>query len=85
MQPDEHHRARAWRDRHGLSTRELATLTGYSVEAVNWFLRGETPPMRRAKGGKPKDRTIAPWVWHRWRLACAAVDHQLRTRKMFDW
>ena len=41
--------------------------------------------MRNAKGGNAKDRKIRPWVWHRYKLACAAVDHQLKTGKAFEW
>lgn len=85
MQPDEHFHARAWLDRHGLTARRLAELTGYSEPAVYWFLQGKTPPMRNAKGGHTRDRRIKAWVWHRFRLACAAVDHQLRTGKTFAW
>jgi DNA-binding XRE family transcriptional regulator len=85
MQSNEHHRARQWRDRHGLSTRELAELTGYSVEAIFWFEKGLTPPNRNAKGGRAKDRKHKAWVMLRYRLACAAIDQQLRTGKTFDW
>ncbi len=81
----EHERARAWRERHQLSKEQLASLTGYSYEAVNLFERGVTPP-RVLKGRKrPTVQEIDPAVWKRWKNCCAAVEAMLAQRKHFDW
>lgn len=81
----EHEKARQWREARGLSLAELAELTGYGEGSIRWFEKGMTPPLRRAKGGKPHDRTISPWVWTRFKLACSGVDRQLRSGKTFEW
>lgn len=78
-------RAKAWRESHGLTVERLAELTGYSTVTIFWFEKGCTPPMRRHKSGRAKDRSISDWVWHRYRLTCAAVDQQLQTGKTFAW
>ena len=81
----EHQKAKAWRESRNLTPERLAELTGYSTVTLYWMERGCTPPLRNAKSGRPKDRKIRPWVWQRYKMACAAVDHQLRTGKGFDW
>lgn len=78
-------KARRWREARGLSLDQLAGLTGYSVLSIRWMEKGVTPPLRRAKGGNPHDRSIAPWVFQRYRMACAGVDRQLKTGKPFAW
>lgn len=73
--------ARAWRERHDLTPEQLSGLTGYSVSAIYWFERGETPPSRKSPtnaGG------IADWVWLRYRRACQGVDAELNGSK-FRW
>lgn len=80
-----HQKAKLWREDHDLSVDELAELTGYSPKSIYWFEKGVTPPMRNHKGGHPHDRRHKPWVWQRYRMACAGVEAQLRTRKPFDW
>lgn len=81
----EHDKARQWREARGLSLAELAELTGYGEGSIRWMEKGLTPPLRRAKSGNEHDRTISPWVWTRYKRACASVDHQLRTGREFDW
>jgi transcriptional regulator with XRE-family HTH domain len=81
----EHEKARAWRESRGLTTKRLAELSGYSECAIFWFEKGETPPMRNAKGGHAKDRRHKPWVWARYKAACSGVDRLLRTGKAFEW
>lgn len=76
----EHEKARAWRERHGLSLDQLATLSGYTRQALYWMERGLTPPDR----SNPK-RAIASWVWKRYKNICAGVDSQIRAGKVFDW
>ena len=81
----EHYKAKQWRERLDLSLAQLAELTGYSTITIRWFEKGVTPPRRRAKSGNDHDRTIADWVWQRYKRACQAIDHELRTGKGFDW
>ena len=81
----EHEKARQWREKAGLTVAQLAELTGYGGQAIYWFEKGMTPPLRKAKGGKPHDRTISPWVMQRYRMACSGVDRELRSGKKFDW
>jgi transcriptional regulator with XRE-family HTH domain len=75
----EHEKARAWREARGLSLAQLAELTGYSPITLRWFEKGLRPPNRG------RDRTLAPWVWQRYRMACAGVEKQLRSGKEFQW
>lgn len=81
----EHERAKRWRESHGLSLAQLADLTGYTEISLRWFEKGQTPPMRNAKGGHAADRRIKPWVWKRFKNACAGVDNRLKTGKSFEW
>lgn len=72
-------RARRWREGLGLSGAELAEQLGYSRIAIYWFEAGTCPPV----AGKYKP--IKPWVWHRYRLACAGLAAQLVAKKKFEW
>lgn len=75
-------RARGWRESLGLDQAELGEQIGYSRMSVYWFEEGKTPP----SAGEPnKDRKIKPWVFHRYKLACAGFAAQLASRKKFDW
>ena len=67
--------ARAWREKVKLSPQDLADRSGYSLEAVYQFARG-----KRSDGSEHSE-----WAWQRFRLCCAAVEHQLRTGKEFSW
>ncbi len=81
----DHEKAKAWREKRGLTFAQLAELSGYSELSIRWFEKGETPPDRNAKSGNGKDRKVKPWVWQRYRLVCSGVDRQLATRKTFEW
>jgi transcriptional regulator with XRE-family HTH domain len=84
----EHEQARAWRERIGLTAEQLADRTGYTRQAIYWFERGETPPMRNAKSGNAADRRHKPWVWLRYKRACGDVDAEMFGRKKgaaFSW
>ncbi len=85
MKKSEHTRAQEWRLRLNLTVAQLADLTGYSPKSIYWFERGETPPSRNAKGGNANDRQIKPWVYQRYRLACAGAQAQIKAKVPFDW
>jgi transcriptional regulator with XRE-family HTH domain len=70
----EHEKARAWRERMGLSVMQLEELSGYSREAIYGFEKG------KRWDGKHSD-----FAWHRFKMACSAVERQLTTGKAFDW
>lgn len=67
-------RAKAWRKSRGLSQQKLGGLTGYCAATISDFENGVTRDMKTA---------IKPAMWRRYRLACAAVDHDLHLT--FDW
>jgi len=67
-----HERAKAWRNARGFSIPKLAAATGYSMRSISGFEAGLNA------NGKP----LAPEAMHRYRLACAAVEHGLAG---FDW
>ena len=73
----ENEKARAWREHYGISRQRLGELTGYSTEAVIAFEQGKS----KSRAG-PK---IKPWVWQRYKMACAGIDAQLRSGLNFDW
>jgi transcriptional regulator with XRE-family HTH domain len=71
---NEHAKARAWRLARNLSVDELAELIGYARETIYAMERGE---MHR--------KAIAPWVFQRYKLACAGLDAEFRTGREFVW
>jgi len=73
MKPNE--KAKAWRERIGLSVPELADLTGYSVPAIYQFESGIN-----GAGQKTNE-----WALQRYQMVCAAVDYQKRTGRVFEW
>lgn len=75
----EHQRAKAWREKHGLTAEQLAKLTGYRPRMIFWMERGESPP-NRTRGAAP----TAPWIWQRYKMMCAGVEAQLQGKE-FDW
>lgn len=84
----EHKKARAWRERLGLTPEQLATQLGYTRMSIYWFERGETPPNRNAKSGNAGDRSIKPWIWQRYKRTCGDLDAELFGRKKgskFEW
>lgn len=80
----EFEKATRWREELNLSPVELAKALGYSPSAIYWFERGETPPNRNSKSGS-KSRDIKPWVWLRYKRACAGLDAEIKSRKKFGW
>ena len=75
-------KAKRWRDRNGLSRAALAELIGYQPTSIYWMEQGLTPPGNR---GSRRSQAIRPQVWLRYRRACQAVDHELRTKRKFGW
>lgn len=73
MKPNE--KAKAWRLRRNLTHDQLSELTGYTVSMIYKFEAGQQRP------GMPPSE----WSWQRYQMVCAAVDHQLRTGRAFEW
>ena len=69
-------KARAWRLRAGLTVQQLEDLTGYSRESI-WMYERATPPS--------DGRKLSDYAWQRYRMACAAADHQIKTGETFEW
>ena len=78
--PDEFAKAKQWRFANDLTMGDLAALTGYSISTISWMERGEEAP----RNSGPSRRVTAR-AWHRYKLLCAAVDIQLKTRKHFSF
>lgn len=80
-------KAKAWRERLGLSVKQLAALSGYSVVTIHWMERGLTPPRTRnhMAGSNKGERNIAWYVWQRYKLVCGAVGQQVKSGKIFEW
>ena len=86
----EHNKAKRWRESHNLTPDQLGEAIGYSGLSIYWYERGCTPPRppsadKSGKRGKPKHGTIDPWVWKRYKMACAGYAAQLKSNKGFDW
>lgn len=81
---NEYEKAEHWREEKGWSRQQLAEAIGYSALAIYWFERGETPPARNMKTGS-ESREIKPWVWRRYKMACAGLEAELKRKKEFDW
>ena len=67
-------RAREWREKTGMSMQDLSDLTGYTVRAIYTFEKGI------GSAGKHSE-----WSWQRYRMACAAAEHQKKTGRVFEW
>lgn len=80
-------KAKAWRERMGLTMDQLARLTGYSKASISWFEKGETPPRTYAgKKSKSKRGTqIGESVWTRYKRACHSCQVQLERKEQFKW
>lgn len=70
----ESERAQAWRLRRNLTQQQLADLTGWTKLSIYILERGINTD------GKP----TTPWVWQRYKMACAGVEAKLRGQE-FDW
>lgn len=77
----EHDKAKAWREKRGLTVDRLAELTGYRPRMIYWMERGQSPPNAYRK----KPAKVAEWVWQRYKTMCAGVEAQLASGKIFDW
>lgn len=82
----EHEKAVKWRERMGLTKRELAKLSGYSYETINTYEKGVTPS--RTWSTKPgfnaPSRKADGTIWLRYRNVCAGVERALEG-KAFKW
>jgi DNA-binding XRE family transcriptional regulator len=76
----EHVKAKRWRESLGLSHEQLGERIGYSREAIYWFERGMTPPRNYVNKLK-KGRAIDPFVWRRYKMACAGY----AAGRTFNW
>ncbi len=75
-------KARRWRESLGLDQKAFGEQVGYSRMSVYWFEEGKTPPVRH----KPRrSRQIDPWVWHRYKLACAGLAAEIANGRKFNW
>ena len=77
---NEHQKAQAWRRKMGWSIDQLSELSGYSVSSIWWMERGEVAPSA-SRGVRP----VNEFAWQRYKRVCAAVDHEQKTGKTFDW
>jgi hypothetical protein len=74
-------RAKAWRDKAGLTLVDLASLTGYSPSSICRFELG-TVPASQTMGEHP----VTPKAWRRYKMICLAVDMLVRAGKnVEDW
>lgn len=76
----EHEKARAWREKHGLSREALGGAIGYSKESIYWFEQGICPP----RGPKRKQEPFPEWVWLRYKRACEGYQAEVDGGK-FKW
>lgn len=74
-------KARAWREAHNLTPRQLSDLVGWSVASIWFFENGTTPSAK----SQDHDRSLKWWVWMRYKRACAGLDAELRSKKQFEW
>jgi transcriptional regulator with XRE-family HTH domain len=70
-----HERARAWREKRGLTLDQLSELTGYSVSALRQLEAG-----KRFGGARHSE-----WVVERYRMACAGAEAQIKSGRRFEW
>lgn len=71
----EYERAKWWRvNVLHMSVQELATATGYTIEAVYLMERGINSSGRKVK----------PWCWQRYKMACAGVAFARRSGE-WNW
>ena len=81
MNLPEHERAKQWRKKHGWTLDQLSELTGWSVSALIWFERGQSPP----KAGTKTPQKLNRYSWERFKRTCHSVSVENRTKKQFDW
>lgn len=87
----EHEKAVRWRERLGLSQKQLAVLTGYAYETIRTYESGMTPPRTwSTKKDVNKPRKIEGAMWQRYKRACHSVDCEVRVtstprQEAFQW
>ena len=62
-------KARAWRERHKFTQKQMAEMTGYSIGTISDIESG-------ASRG-PKCHPVPPGTFRRYRLSCAAIEYGL--------
>lgn len=77
----EFERAKQWREKRGLSVKQLAEATGYGPRTIYWLELGQSPP----NGKRKKATKVAPWIWQRYKMMCAGVEAELESGEKFDW
>ena len=73
-------KAKAWRERRGLTVQQLSESIGYSAESIYLNERGAVP--------KGRTKPIQPWTWLRYKRACGDLNAELFGRKKgetFQW
>lgn len=90
MTPRDSKAARSWRLARKLSHADLAEKTGYAVETIYKYERLGLPSPAEGGVGRPRIHSpqtgaIEPWVWQRYRLACAGVEAEIRSGEKFEW
>ena len=86
MSDREHEKAKAWRERSGLSIDELAALSGYSALAIRYFEKGITPPRTAHHvAGAAQNRPVPEAVWKRYKNVCCGVFTQKKLGQAFEW
>ncbi len=78
----DHEKAKAWREKLGLTVEQLSDRVGYSIESIYLFEKGYTYAGRTPKKGSIRKVPLTESVWKRYRLACAAVAADL---DKFNW
>jgi transcriptional regulator with XRE-family HTH domain len=74
----EFQKAKAWREKHDWSVKDLSNRTGFSIEAIYRFERGTV-----VREGK--NRKIAEEAWQRFRTACAGAELEAIRGRKFNW
>ena len=80
MLKSEFARAKAWREKLGMTPQQLGDALGYSIETIYLMERGAVP--------KGRTKPIQPWTWLRYKRACGDLDAELNGRKkgrVFGW
>lgn len=87
MTPTQSKAARTWRLARALTIATLAEKTGYAVETIYKYERLGLPEtaVGRPRLRQPAPGAIEPWVWQRYRLACAGVEAEIQSGEKFEW
>lgn len=74
-------RAKEWRRARNLTLDQLSELTGYSVSAIWWFERGQSPPAK----GSATPRKVNEFSWQRYKMLCELIDRRMHSHSEWDW